>query len=123
MEEHSNLVLVTWDFTEKSVFALEHAINIAKVINHDIALINIVKKESEVADTEKSILEAIHDKFENFDHDAYIIGGAVYAGGIRAGLLEFLDKTKDTFERKPLAAFVVCKEVKTPEPVETKEKG
>ena len=65
MEEHSNLVLVTWDFTEKSVFALEHAISIAKVINHDIALINIVKKESEVADTEKSILEAIHDKFEN----------------------------------------------------------
>jgi len=45
MEEHSNLVLVTWDFTDKSVFALEHAINLAKVINHDIALINIVKNQ------------------------------------------------------------------------------
>jgi len=85
MEEHSNLVLVTWDFTDKSVFALEHAINIAKVINHDIALVNIVKKESEVADTEKSIAEAIREKFENVSIKAKII---VRAGTIFTTIAE-----------------------------------
>jgi len=85
MEEHSNLVLVTWDFTDKSVFALEHAINIAKVINHDIALINIVKKESEVAKTEKRITDAIHEKFENISIKAKII---VKAGTIFTTIAE-----------------------------------
>ncbi len=67
MEQYSNLILVTWDFTEKSVVALEHAIDIAKVINHDIAIIHIVKKESEVADAEKKIADSVREKFANIN--------------------------------------------------------
>jgi nucleotide-binding universal stress UspA family protein len=91
MEEHSNLVLVTWDFTDKSVFALEHAINLAKVINHDIALINIVKKESEVAETEKKIADAIRGKFENISIKAKII---VKAGTIFTTIAELAEEIK-----------------------------
>ncbi len=89
MEEHSNLVLVTWDFTDKSVFALEHAINLAKVINHDIALINIVKKESEIAETEKNIEDAIHGKFENISIKPRII---VKAGTIFNTIAELAEE-------------------------------
>ena len=91
MEEHSNFVLVTWDFTDKSVFALEHAINLAKVINHDIAIINIVKKESEIADTEKSIADAIHGKFENISIRPKII---VKAGTIFSTIAELAAEIK-----------------------------
>ena len=73
MEQYTNLILVTWDFTEKSVVALEHAINIASVINHDIAIIHIVKKESEIKETENKISDAIKEKFENVNVKAKII--------------------------------------------------
>jgi nucleotide-binding universal stress UspA family protein len=89
MEEHSNLVLVTWDFTDKSVFALEHAINLAKVINHDIALINIVKKESEISDTEKRISDAVQSKFENISIKAKII---IKAGTIFSTIAELAEE-------------------------------
>ena len=85
MEEYSKLILVTWDFTDKSVFALEHAINIAKIIHHDIALINIVKRDSEIADTEKKISEAIYKKFEHIDVKPKII---VKAGTIFTTIAE-----------------------------------
>jgi nucleotide-binding universal stress UspA family protein len=85
MEEHSKFILVTWDFTDKSVFALEHAINLAKIIHYDIALINIVKKDSEVAATEKKIAEAIREKFENVNVKPKII---VKAGTIFATIAE-----------------------------------
>lgn len=41
-------ILITWDFTQKSEFALEHGINLAKHLNTDITLIHIVKKDKEV---------------------------------------------------------------------------
>jgi nucleotide-binding universal stress UspA family protein len=91
MDEHSKLILVTWDFTDKSVFALEHAINIAKIIHHDIVLINIVKKESEVAETEKKIAEAIREKFENVNVKPKII---VKAGTIFATIAELAAEIK-----------------------------
>lgn len=49
MEQKSkNPILITWDFTEKSGFALEHGINLAKHLNTEVALIHIVKKDQEV---------------------------------------------------------------------------
>ncbi len=63
--EYSDLILVTWDFTEKSVFALEHAINLGKHIRHDIAIIHVVKKDSEIEKTKKQISDEIMEKFAN----------------------------------------------------------
>ena len=41
-------ILVTWDFTEKSGFALEHGINLAQHLNTEVTLIHIVKKDKEI---------------------------------------------------------------------------
>src|SRR6056297_837512 len=49
-------ILVTWDFTEVSGYALQHAIRIAKIVDNDITLIHIVKNSKESAEATK-ILE------------------------------------------------------------------
>jgi menaquinone-dependent protoporphyrinogen IX oxidase len=54
------------------------------------------------------------DEFENLDFDAYIIGSSVYAGKVQDQLLEFIEARKAEIGNKPIAAFVVCKEVKHP---------
>ena len=65
--EYNNLILVTWDFTDKSVFALHHAINMAQRISHEIGVIHIVKKASEVESAKKKIEDEIQSKFEKLD--------------------------------------------------------
>ncbi len=42
-------ILVTWDFTEVSAFALEHAVRIAKMVGNSIQLIHILNKKDEEA--------------------------------------------------------------------------
>ena len=49
MEEKTKKpILVTWDFTEKSEFAMEHGVNLAQHLSTTITLIHIVKKDKEV---------------------------------------------------------------------------
>jgi nucleotide-binding universal stress UspA family protein len=42
MENQNNPIVVTWDFTEISEYALEHAIRLSRTIKKDIALLHIV---------------------------------------------------------------------------------
>ncbi len=42
MENENNLILVTWDFTNISQCALEHAVRISRSIKKDIALFHVV---------------------------------------------------------------------------------
>lgn len=65
--EYNNLILVTWDFTDKSVMALEHAINIAKTLQHDVAIIHIVKSNSEKENARREIENSIKQKFININ--------------------------------------------------------
>jgi nucleotide-binding universal stress UspA family protein len=46
-------ILITWDFTEKSEFALDHGVSLAEILGTDVTLIHIVKKDKETADAEK----------------------------------------------------------------------
>ena len=48
MENDKKTILVTWDFTQVSENALEHAIIISKVVKNEITLIHICKKQDEV---------------------------------------------------------------------------
>ncbi len=48
-------ILVTWDFTEVSGYALQHAIRIAKIVDNDITLIHIVKNSKESAEATKKL--------------------------------------------------------------------
>ena len=65
MEQESNIILVTWDFTEKSEFAFEHAQQAAKRLGYTIGLVHIVKKESEIKAAEDQLVGAIASKYSN----------------------------------------------------------
>lgn len=65
MEHEKNLILVTWDFTEKSVYAVEHAVQMSSMINGEIAVVHIVKKEQEIADAERKMAEEIKKRFND----------------------------------------------------------
>ena len=65
MEHEKNLILVTWDFTEKSVYAVEHAVQMASMINGEIAVVHIVKKEQEIADAEHKMAAEIKKRFDD----------------------------------------------------------
>lgn len=45
-----NTILVTWDFTEVSNYALQHALRIAKIVDNEIALIHILKNRKEASE-------------------------------------------------------------------------
>ena len=66
-------VLVTWDFTEKSEFALDHGVSLANILNTEVALIHIVKKDKEVADAEKRIATVIEDTKKKSDVKVYAV--------------------------------------------------
>lgn len=89
--EYNDLILVTWDFTEKNVFALEHAINIAKHIKHDIAIIHVVKKDSEIEKAKKQISDEIMEKFANTGVQPNII---VRSGNIFSTITEIAEEIK-----------------------------
>ena len=63
MEHEKNLIMVTWDFTEKSMYALEHAVQMSSMLKGEIAVVHIVKKESEIRDAEKKMTEEVKRKF------------------------------------------------------------
>ena len=67
MEQIKNVILVTWDFTEKSEFALEHAINASKRLHHPIGLVHIVKKENEISVAEERIKGILSEKYSSLD--------------------------------------------------------
>ncbi len=53
MEDPSNFVVVTWDFTVISENALEHAIRISRTIQKDIHLLHILKPNTPAAEIEE----------------------------------------------------------------------
>jgi nucleotide-binding universal stress UspA family protein len=57
MDNQSNLILVTWDFTSLSQCALEHAIRISRTIKQEIAMMHIVPPK-----TSPGEIEARRDK-------------------------------------------------------------
>lgn len=63
MEHDKSLVLVTWDFTEKSIFALEHAVKASSLLQCEIALLHIVKKKTEIGPAEKKMAVSVQPKF------------------------------------------------------------
>jgi nucleotide-binding universal stress UspA family protein len=63
MENEKNLIMVTWDFTEKSMYALEHAVQLSSVLKGEISVVHIVKKESEIRDAQKRMAEEVKRKF------------------------------------------------------------
>jgi nucleotide-binding universal stress UspA family protein len=63
MEHEKNLIMVTWDFTEKSMFALEHAVQMSSMLKGEISVVHIVSKQSEIRDAQRRMAEEIKKKF------------------------------------------------------------
>ncbi|HEX2395015.1 MAG TPA: universal stress protein [Bacteroidales bacterium] len=63
MENEKNLIMVTWDFTEKNVYAIEHAIKMNSFLKGEIAAVHIVKKEDEIPQAKKRMADEIRKKF------------------------------------------------------------
>ena len=49
------------------------------------------------------------------DCDLFVLGTSVYAGAVQEPILAFIDQNQDLLREKPVATFIVCKEVETPE--------
>ena len=47
--------------------------------------------------------------------DLFVLGTSVYGGAVQEPILEFISQNQDLLTEKPVATFVVCKEVETPE--------
>lgn len=65
MEQEKNLIMVTWDFTEKSVYAVEHAVQMSSMVMGEIAVVHIVKKDQEIHDAKKRMTEEVKKKFSD----------------------------------------------------------
>jgi nucleotide-binding universal stress UspA family protein len=65
MEHEKNLIMVTWDFTEKNVYAIEHAIQMSAMIKSEIAVVHIVKKEDEIPEAKKRMAEEVKKRFSD----------------------------------------------------------
>lgn len=74
MEKRKSKVLVTWDFTEKSDIAFQHALSVNKFYPCDITLIHIIKKEEGRFEAEKRMRDAINLLKDKYAYEAaYII--------------------------------------------------
>lgn len=65
MEHEKNLIMVTWDFTQKNVYAIEHAVQMSSMLKGEIAVVHIVKKEDEIPDAKKRMTEEVKKKFSD----------------------------------------------------------
>ena len=94
MGEYNKPVLVPWDFSELAEFALQHAEKIAKIINSDIVLVNIVKKSSDISSvTEKLETETVKHE-EKYGIKPKII---VKEGSIFTAISELIEETEASF--------------------------
>ena len=94
METANNLILVTWDFTYISQFALEHAIIISRGILKDIALIHIVSpklSEKEITNRKEKMADVCTDTEKKHGVKPHII---ILQGTIFSTISEYATTSK-----------------------------
>ncbi len=74
-------ILITWDFTEKSGFALEHGINLAQHLNTSVTLIHIVKKDKDIDEVQTRIdtIAKETEKKYNIKTNAVVPVGSIFS--------------------------------------------
>lgn len=61
MEKAAKTILVPWDFTMESEYAIQHAINISKAVGNSIHLIHIVKRKKFLEEATEKLNIAVSD--------------------------------------------------------------
>lgn len=66
MDSQTQTILVPTDFTDMAAYALQHAVKFSKILNKEIALLHIVKKDSSHAEAETRIQAEAKDVMEKY---------------------------------------------------------
>ena len=59
MENQIHKIVVPWDFSEKAEFALAHAVKLSRQLHHDIVLLHVIKKASEIDLINQALTERV----------------------------------------------------------------
>lgn len=80
MDQEKKTIMITWDFTEKSYFALEHAIRISNIVKNNLLLFHIVSTEEEVDEAKKRLDQAVLDIKEKYNEDVdyFVNSGKIF---------------------------------------------
>ncbi len=83
MEKVRNTLLVTWDYTEVSEYALLHALRIAKMVENNIRIVHVMepsvakKKYESVEEHFRKTVEDLQQKY-NFPLETVILTGKIF---------------------------------------------
>lgn len=80
MEASEKTILVTWDFSSVSEYALQHAIRAAKSIDSNVTILHIAAKEKEIEEAERKLQIVIDEckKKYDFTPDFIIKEGTIF---------------------------------------------
>lgn len=90
MEAKSKRILVPWDFSSVSDYALQHAIKISGIIDGDITLVHITKKEKDNEEAEKRLKLVVDESDKRFGCKPDVL---VKEGSIFTTITEVIDST------------------------------
>jgi len=91
MEATSKRILVTWDFSSVSDYALQHALKIAKIIDGEITLVHITKKEKDNSTAEQQLKVVVDDAEKKYGYKPDIF---IKEGSIFTTISEIIEETK-----------------------------
>ncbi len=66
MENLNKPIIVPWDFTEKSQFAFEHAVNLSNILKKDIILLHIVENAADIESSFEKLKLKTQELKKNF---------------------------------------------------------
>lgn len=91
MEATSKRILVPWDFSSVSDYALQHALKIAQIIQGDITLVHITKKEKDNEAAEQQLNVVVQDAEKKYSYKPDVL---VREGSIFTTITEIIEETK-----------------------------
>jgi len=94
MEADKKTILVPWDFSSVAEYALQHAVRASKMIDCTITLVNITKKDSEIAEATERLSVVASDSEKKYGIKPELI---VREGNIFATITEVADEIKAIF--------------------------
>jgi len=89
MEQEKKSIMVTWDFSAVSYFALKHAIKLARILKNNIVLFHIVDEPSEEEAARKKMDGIVAEIKKDYKED---VSYYVHHGNIFKEIAEFASK-------------------------------
>lgn len=95
MDSSKKTILVPWDFTEVAEYALMHAVRVAQIVDNDVTLVHIIKKQKEVDQATQKLNKVAEDAQKKYNikpHVLAIVGNifttiSEVAGEVNANLV------------------------------------